>query len=124
MLTISENGIITVSRGDSFSFHIFINQGTALAPIRYSLQGTDKVILGVHLPTYYEFTDSQEELIQKTLTVSNLNSDGDIEVNFDATETSFMQPGDYYYSVKLYITLNSVDYINTIIPETKFVVIK
>ena len=37
MVTISNNGFITLNRGDSFSVPLFINGGSELVPIRYSL---------------------------------------------------------------------------------------
>ena len=47
VLTIANNGIITVNRGDDFSVPLFINMGTELAPVRYTLKENDEIYLGI-----------------------------------------------------------------------------
>lgn len=37
MVEISNNGIITITRGDYIEFPLFINQGNQFYPIRYSI---------------------------------------------------------------------------------------
>ena len=52
MATRSINNIITISRGDSFEFPLFINIGTLLNPIKYNLVEHEnaKIYLGVMEP--------------------------------------------------------------------------
>ena len=152
MLTISNNGIITVNRGDDFSVPLFINQGTELAPVRYTLTGTDEVYLGVfsdnanYLLDTEEtiiFTPEEEEeedeitylgipeideyfsnaLVRKTFTASNLNANGDVLIKFTNNDTKFLLPGNYYYQIRAKITKDNQLYINTIVSKTPFIVL-
>ena len=59
-MNISNNGFITINRGDSFSAPLFINCGTQLMPIRYSLKDHPRteVYLGVMEPIKHLRTQS------------------------------------------------------------------
>ena len=53
MLTITDNGIITLTRGDHVKLPLFINQGTKMHPIRYSLKyhPRSELYLGIMEPS-------------------------------------------------------------------------
>jgi hypothetical protein len=146
MLTISNNGIITVNRGDDFSVPLFINQGTELAPARYTLTGTDEVYLGIFSDGANYLLDTQGTIIfvqnsitylgipeiniyfdnavvRKTLTTANLNANGDVLIKFTNNDTKFLLPGNYYYQIRAKITKDSQLYINTIVSKTPFIVL-
>ena len=146
MLTISNNGIITVNRGDDFSVPLFINQGTELAPARYILTGTDEVYLGIFsdganylldtegtiifvedeitylgIPEIDEYFDNA--VVRKTFTTANLNANGDVIIKFTNVDTTFLLPGNYYYQIRAKITKEGQPYINTIVKKTPFIVL-
>ena len=50
MFDITNEGIITLSRGDSISIPLFINIGTEIVPIRYKLQDNNVLYLGICEP--------------------------------------------------------------------------
>lgn len=151
MLTISNNGIITVNRGDDFSVPLFINQGTELAPVRYTLKNEDEIYLGIfsaganylldtdgtkffvedeitylgipEIDTYFE-----NAVVRKTFTKDDLNENDDVILTFSHVDTQFLLPGNYFYQIRLKIVIDSesseeVYHINTIVRKTPFIVL-
>lgn len=116
MFTIDNNDLITVTRGDSFSFPIFINKGTKVCPQRYVLQEGDKVYLGIMEPNQ-PFEDA---LIRKVFTIKNLNKFGDVVAEFTPSDTSRIIPGKYYYEIKFTNADESV--VNTITSRRSFTI--
>jgi hypothetical protein len=66
MIKISNNGIITMTKGDDVSLPFFINQGTKIKPIRYSLLSNHngELYIGIMMP-YQDFEDA---LVRKKYT--------------------------------------------------------
>lgn len=147
MLSISNNGIITVNRGDDFSIPLFINRGTELSPVRYTLTGDDEVYLGIFSAGADYLLDPEETkffvedevvylgipeinryfesaVIRKTFTKDNLNENGDVIIKFSNIDTRFLLPGKYYYQIRASITKDNDEYINTIVKKTSFVVLE
>lgn len=146
MLTISNNGIITVNRGDDFSVPLFINRGTELAPVRYVLKDDDEIYLGIfsagadylldtdgtkffiedeitylgipEIDTYFE-----NAVVRKTFTKDDLNENGDVILKFAHVDTRFLLPGNYYYQIRAKITKDGEEYINTVVRKTAFIVL-
>jgi hypothetical protein len=52
MIKISNNGIITMTKGDDVSIPFFINQGTLIKPVRFSLLSSknSELYLGIMMP--------------------------------------------------------------------------
>ncbi len=146
MLTISNNGIITVNRGDDFSIPLFINQGTELKPIRYVLTEADEVYLGISSPGVTSLFDASKTqffvddevtylgipetnltfdsaLVRKTFTHEDLNENGDVVLKFKSIDTKFLQPGNYYYQIKIKRVENDEKFINTVVKKTSFIVL-
>ena len=121
MIEILKNGVVSLNRGDWFEFPLFMNQGNKLYPIRYSLleDDTASVYFSVMLPGQ-EF---QNGLIRKVYTsVSPHTSCGDIILNITSDETLSLQPGKYFFSVKLVYNKNNEQKIATIVPRRVLVV--
>lgn len=103
MLNINRtNGIISLVRGDSATFPLFINTGTPLEPVRFDLRYNpgSELYLGVCQPNE-RFEDA---IIRKKYTgadLFNFNSDGDLMVEFTTEDTEYLLPGVYYYEIKL-----------------------
>ena len=66
MLEISNNGIITMSRGDYAEIPLFINQGNQMYPIRYSLLKDDKSTIAFAIMTPQQ--QFEQALIKKIYT--------------------------------------------------------
>lgn len=118
MFCISEDGIIELSRGDSVSLPLFINQGSKVNPSRYPLRDTDTIYFGICEPGK-RFEDA---VVRKKYTSDNwkLNSNGDLIISLKPTDTEFLEDGVYYYTIKLVsIDEYEEEEIQTIIPLTK-----
>ena len=97
MFSVSANNVITITRGDSASTAIYINRGTKLDPERYVLTENDAVYVGI-----MEFNQSFEDAIVKyKLTSENLNQDNDVTWTIKSTDTEYLEPGKYFYQIKL-----------------------
>ena len=116
MFHIDKNGIITLTRGDSCTFPLFLNMGTPLNPLPFNLQEGDKVRFKV-MRANEKFEDA---FISKTYTIADLDEDGNIVVKFEPSDTNWFEAGMYYYEVKLEYVRDEIDYINTFIPRTRF----
>ena len=122
MFDISKNGIITISRGDSFALKVFINLGTTLEPIQYYLEGNDKLYFALMEP-HQPFENA---LIRRVFTNVNADEDGLVVMDFDSEMTEFIMPGNYYYMIKLVRPgeeSGEEEKVDTIISKTKFVII-
>ena len=126
MFDISRNGIITMSRGDTWETEIFVNLGTELLPWGYDLQEGEYLYFGVMEPNQpFEIA-----LIRKRI---DMNDKGDgqgyYKIRFESKDTIALLPGNYYYEVKLQHFKKDASTgeilgtdVDTIIPRTKFVI--
>lgn len=125
MLDVSKNGIITLSRGDSFSLNVFVNLGTELEPIPYRLKEGDKLYFALMEP----HKPFEHALIRKEATVEDYDEETDsVKFSFTSEMTEFLMPGNYYYMVKLRRTElgesgEENESVDTIISKTKFIII-
>jgi hypothetical protein len=118
MLDIANNGIIRVSRGDSFRMPLFIDCGTPSDPMRYTVGTKDEVYFGVMEANQpFEYA-----LIKKKYTIEDVNEDGDVVIEFTPEDTLMVIPDLYYYQVKVRLyNANTNDYeVHTVVPKTKF----
>lgn len=122
MASIDSNNIITINRGDNFIFEFRINLGTNVNPIPYQLLSSDNLYLGVCEPNQI-FEDA---IIKKVFTSSAMSEDGIINIEFNATDTLYLLPGIYYYSIKLKQVdeETSKEKVITLLPKTKFIIIE
>lgn len=97
MFKISDNGIVTVNRGDSFEFPITLNIGDSIDRAEYNMRSTDVLYLGIMLPNQ----PFETALIRKKFTYTDLDSDNNIVIRFWPEDTIYVLPGKYYYQVKL-----------------------
>lgn len=103
MVNISNNGFISVHRGDSFKVPLFINEGTKDDPVRLYIKNHPQasVYLGVMEPNQR----FEEAIIKKRYSSdSSITSSGDLYVKFRPSDTEYLLPGLYYYSVKAEVT--------------------
>ena len=120
MNSISNNGFILLTRGDTFKAPLFINWGSKACPVRYYIKHHPEttVYLGIMEP-HQPFENA---VIRKTYNAKNaeINSCGDIMVNLKSTDTEYLLPGKYYYEVKMDLGDSNID---TIIPKTEFFIL-
>lgn len=118
MTTLSNNGILTFSRGDSISFPLFINAGTKTNPMRYTLHENENLFVGIMEPNMA----FEAAIVKQKYTKDDLNEDGDVEFTLSSEVTQKLRPGKYYYEVKLIIyneeTPDKIEKVITVIPRT------
>lgn len=119
MVNISNNGIVTMNKGDTFKFPLLINVGDMFTPIRYELTENDKVYFALLEPNQ----PFEEALIRQVYTYEDVNEDGDIVIKLNSKDTSDLLPGLYYYTIKLQTMPENEEIVNTIIPRRKFILL-
>lgn len=101
MFKISNNGIVTVNRGDSFEFPVTIYVGkSVIETTSYVLQEGDMLYLGIMEPNQ----PFENALIRKKFTADDLDEDNQINIRFWPEDTLHVLPGKYYYQIKLQTT--------------------
>lgn len=115
-MTISNNGFISIVRGESFTVPLFINNGTVFHPVRYYIANDPEaaVYLGV-----MELNQPFERAVirKKYTSQSPVNERGDLLIDFSSNDTKCLFVGKYYYMIKIKRGDGSID---TIVPETEF----
>lgn len=117
MFNVDDNGIITITRGDTGSFILFINKGSKAQPIQYILGDKDILFLAVSEPN----TPFENALLKKVYTKSDLDENNNVIIRLEHDDTKCLMPGKYYYTIKAKL-INDKDQvdINTIIQNTEF----
>ena len=127
MLRISNDGIITLSRGDNCQMPLFINAGNDLEPVRYDLTKNDRTVVYFSLmqPNQYFENGCLRKMYSKENSLKNNNNNlwkineyGDLVIYFEPRDTLHLMPGKYFYEIKA--DLNGDGIINTIIQKTEF----
>jgi len=112
----SKNGIITLTRGDSFTTRFFINQGTPLNPILFDFEPGDVIYFRL-----FRANDSWDNpIVRKTYTDNDVTEDGYLTVSFNPEDTNWIKYGIYYYEAKILYTRDNENKVWTFIPRTKF----
>lgn len=119
MFDIDNNGIITLTRGDTAQTYLFLNQGTEFSPVRFSLGDEDKIYFGIIEPNY----TFETAIVKKVYTKDDLNENGDIIISFESKDTEKLLPGTYYYEVKLVYKKDNEEFVNTVVIKNKFILL-
>lgn len=98
---------------------LFINQGTSLSPVRYTVNGDDKLYFAL-----MEENQSFEDAILKRVYDENSDKtkDGDIIVKFLSADTENLRDGRYKYTMKLQKYAGTSYNVHTVIPECDFII--
>lgn len=119
---VRKNNVISIIRGDSFSFNLNINE--LLGEIdgeSYTFSDNDKVYFALMYPNSY-LADS---ILVKEYTLEDLEEDGSVTISLKPDDTVLFSPGTYYYTVKLALYQNTnEEEIHTLIPQTKFFILE
>lgn len=129
-LNISKNGIITIHRGDTFTFPLYINIGNGVDPKEYTLRKyseEDKDAL------YFALLEPnqpwEKALVRKMFTADDVDPFYAAPLlHFNVEDTEFLVPGNYYYEIKLRRspsgTIDGFEHVDTVVKRTKFVILE
>lgn len=121
MIEISNNGIIEITRGDYAEIPLFVNQGDKPHPVRYSLFKDPGASIQFGIMKPGQLFERAE--VKKVYTVhSRHTSKNDIIISILPEDTLKLQPGQYYYAVKLIRPESGHYCTKTIIPDRLFIV--
>lgn len=115
MLHLTNCGQIRLTRGDSCTIPLEINQGTAMDPIKYELQETDTLYFGVMEPNQ----PFETAILRKKFTAAD-SVEGTVYLNLSPSDTLCLIPGLYYYQVKIQSKIAEKTIVKTLIPKTQF----
>lgn len=116
MFTITTNGTITLTRGDSAEFTVELNIGTTLNQKSIILEPTDKVYFGVTEPNQ-PFEDA---IIRKTFKGEDHLNKTELVITLEPKDTCLLIPGVYYYSVKV---VNENNFVKSVVDKKIFNII-
>ena len=117
MTNISNNGIITIHRGDTFQAPILINIGTKINPEFYALDDRDVVYISICEPNQL-FEDG---LIRRIVTQEQFDFERHAWLNLSSEDTSNVKAGVYYYEIRIKLV---DDTVAVIVPRKKFIVLE
>lgn len=120
MLSIDCNGNIKVNKCDTFNVPLFINIGKDIFnDLRFEIQENDTVVFlltEANLPLC-------KAILKKQYDIKNVNENNDVIISFDSDDTKCLNPGIYYYEIKLIRKTDGKDIIVTVVPRRKFVIL-
>lgn len=120
MVQVSNNNIITVNHGDTFSLAIPVIIEPSISPTKYILGTNDKLFFILNEPNGH----IERPLLLKTLTSANLDLNNNILINFSSDDTGYLLPGLYYYTIRLVRNFELPnEQIDTIRQKTKFIIL-
>lgn len=122
MINIDRNGNISINRGDTFKVPLFIDCSKDIFnSIRFPLKERDEIYFYLVEPN----TPSKFPLIKQIYKKEDINENGDIILKFIHDDTCWINPGTYYYEIKLRRKLEEgfEDILVTIVDRRKFVII-
>lgn len=116
------SNIITMTRGDTYVFDVTIFDEWDTSA-RYEIQEGDIIYFGIMFP-HQKFEDA---IVKKRFTYKEGEIPGRIQIRIAPEDTVDLEPGVYYYAVKLKIvSLNAENDFQTdvvtVINKTKFII--
>ena len=118
MFSLNDIGQIRLSRGDTLTLPIYINQGTSMDRIIYTLADNDELYFAIMEPNQ----PWEQAIVKKKYTCKDNTEDSGILLMINPEDTMCLLPGLYYYQIKVRVfDLDRNTYIvNSIIPKTQF----
>ena len=125
MFKIDSNQTIKMSKGDDVKFPVFLNQGTELTPLRYSIY--ENMGCELYFYIYYKndfdnpilkktFKDNGEIITEKSdgyknieENINNINENQDFIVRLKPEDTNDLNEGSYIYQIKALIVDKDVE---------------
>ena len=121
MFNISNNNIITINRGDSFTYNYLVSEEREdLYPVIYRMSPNDKIYFGLMEPN----RPFEKAIVRLEYTYLDQDEFGRIPISFRPEDSEYLLPGLYYYSIKLvtYDEEEKVTIVNTLVQKTKFII--
>lgn len=115
MFSVGLNNEITITRGDSATAKLFINAGTEVNVVQYTIQDEDKIYLGIMEPNQ----PFEKAILKKVFTSQDVDEEGYLNIKFKPNDTVQLMPGTYYYSIKL---VDKEEDVTTLISNTLFTI--
>lgn len=111
---------LTLIRGDTYKFSLFINENKKLNPKALELSDDDIIYFGI-IESNKDFSDA---IVKKAYSnKSEKDEHGNIVVCISSEDTEHLIPGDYYYQVVLKRVVDGKEVITTIIPQRPLFII-
>lgn len=110
-------GIIKMFRGDSNELILDIKDGDHMYYSNYEITQDDTIYFGL-MEIHQKFEDA---ILKKIFTLQDVDQNGDIIIKIKPSDTEYLLPGKYYYSIKMKHSNSENDYdVYTIVKETEF----
>lgn len=122
MFRITDNKIITLTRGDSAKIAVSLNLNTKSDPQLYELTANDVVYLGIMEPN----KPFEKAIVRKAIYGEDNVGKDSVDFILDPIDTEFLMPGTYSYSVKLFEPTGEEEkdyHVHTILDKRKFTII-
>jgi len=104
-------------RGDSNELILDIKNGDNMYYSNYEITQDDTIYFGL-MEIHQKFEDA---ILKKTFTSQDVDQDGNIIIKIKSSDTEYLLPGKYYYSIKMKHNNSGNDYdVYTIVKETEF----
>lgn len=115
-----KNNVVTITKGDYSVIPVELVISTYPEYYTLKLDEGDSVYFGLMAPG----KGFDEAIFKKEFTISDVTPDGYINIPILPEDTLQLEPGTYYYSVKVLYKLGESDArISTLIDKTKFIVL-
>lgn len=134
MFTISNDGIIVINRGDTFSCPLVINSLVQDVTSRYVLTKNDILTFSIYYPETHYYSNGVNTVALRHIYSNDggeghisytLNEYNDLPILFTKEEMSTLVAGNYYYEVKLqYTDADKLNRLDTIIEKKKMLVLE
>lgn len=121
MSMIRDNGVIIMSRGDTFSAPLFVNIGTDDAPVRVDFNKFHDMDVVFQIVTYEA---TPREVFSKTFTYKDANELGDVVITLTKEDLTDLLAGVYNYTVTgtMFDETTQEVFMYTIVPVTTIMI--
>lgn len=117
MIKVDNSFNVRMYYGETFHLPIFINAGCKLLPKRYIISSTSRLVF-ILTSDNFGFGDI---VFQKVFGKEDCNECGDVVIHINGHELQNIEPGRYFYSVRL---INDDDDCDTIIDHREFMIMR
>lgn len=118
---IKKNKVITVTRGDYFSFSVELKKGRFPDEEVYVLSGDDVLFFGLMEPNQ----PFEKAILKKQFHYDDYDVEGGtLKIVINPEDTIGLIPGVYYYQIKvLYKDDGGTTHVDTVVQKTKFIIV-
>lgn len=118
---IKKNKVITVTRGDYFSFSVELKKGRFPNEEVYVLSDDDVLFFGLMEPNQ----PFEKAILKKQFHYDDYDVEGGtLKIVINPEDTIGLIPGVYYYQIKvLYKDDGGTTHVDTVVQKTKFIIV-